>query len=198
MAAIGTVAGVVFREFGSDEHVLQKCEQPIGDVLVERHTTFPSTVAQNTRPENYRVDPRCDNACHRSDEFRRVLIVRMEHDDDVSAKLERTRVARLLVTAVPTIALVYNDVANAELPRKLDCPIAAGIINQDDFVHDVVRNFCICSLERTLGIECRENDDDFFVLDHVEQTITVCTSCKYPVRSTIPDTFAFLRRTFFT
>jgi hypothetical protein len=55
---------------------------------------------------------------------------------------------------------------NAQSPGKPCCVVAARIINEDDIIDDVKGDFAVGLLQGFLGVIGRQDDDDFFVMDH--------------------------------
>ena len=77
--------------------------------------------AEDARAEHAVEVAARDHRRHRGDEPRRVLVVRMDHHDDVRAALERLGVAGLLVPAVAAVLRV-DDVVQPELVRDSTVP----------------------------------------------------------------------------
>ena len=111
------------------------------------------------------VDVRRDHRRHRGDQPRLVLVVRMQHDDDVGAVRERERVARLLVAAVAAIGRmpVRRD---AEAPGDRNGGVVAGIVDEQHFVDDVVRDRFVARCERLLRVIRGHDDDDLLSVQH--------------------------------
>ena len=77
-----------------------------GDVPPERHAARTGRAAENARGQRAVVQAARDHPDHRRQEPRRVLVVGMNHHDDVGAMIEREPVARLLVGAVAAVLRV--------------------------------------------------------------------------------------------
>src|SRR5690606_30872398 len=83
------VAGVVFAEFFTEHNVFKQGQQTVENVLIKRHPAFQGAVAQDAGSQYYRIQVACNNIGHRGNEQGRVLVIRMQHDHDVCAKLQR-------------------------------------------------------------------------------------------------------------
>ena len=79
------VAGVELGELDSQQDVLDGGQEPVGDVLVERHAALEGAGAQDPRAEDDVELARGDQPGHRADQLGGVLVVGVEHDDDVGA-----------------------------------------------------------------------------------------------------------------
>ena len=93
------------------------------------------------------------------DDRRVVLVVGVDHDDDVRAALEGRPVAGLLVAAVAAVLRVHDDV-DAQLPRDLDRAVARAVVDEDDVVHVRLRHVGVRPLERLLGVVRGHDDGD--------------------------------------
>jgi hypothetical protein len=95
------------------------------------------------------------------------LIVGMKHDDDVSSGGEGEAVTGFLVTAVTAILRVNLNAHTIERPGDGGGLVTAGVIDQDDFIHDVVRDHLFIGLAQGPGgIVGRHHHDDFVSLQH--------------------------------
>src|SRR5277367_4091570 len=106
IARKGAEAGVVFRELDSEEEVLEGRKKTVGDVFVARHATFESSAADDAGAKYDVVDSAGDHIGHGGDEGGIVLVVRMDHDDDVGASGEGFTVAGLLIASVAVVRVV--------------------------------------------------------------------------------------------
>ena len=88
-----------------------------------------------------------------------VLVVGMDHHDDVGAPLERRPVARLLVCPVAPVARVDDDV-DPETARDLDRPVPGRVVHEDDVVHEVLRDVVVRLLEGPLRVVSGHDDGD--------------------------------------
>ena len=71
------------------------------------------------------------------DEPRVVLIVGVDHDDDVGSGSERFRVAGLLVGAVAVIPVVDEDL-QPELPGDLERRVGRAVVHEDHHADGVL------------------------------------------------------------
>ena len=106
-----------------------------------------------------------DRLDERRDARRVVLVVGVEHHDDVGAGLERRVVARLLVAAVAPVLRVDDDV-EAEVPGDVDGLVLRHVVDEDDLVDDVVRDVGVGALERQGRVVGGHDDDDALSLGH--------------------------------
>ncbi len=89
----------------------------------------------------------------------------MNHDHDVGAARQGDRVAALRVGAVAAIAGVDQNV-DAKLCCDLGGLVAACIVDQDDIVHDLHRNFREGSFDRLAGVVRRHHHCNLEPVDH--------------------------------
>ena len=165
MARERAIAGVELGELGADNQVLQCGEKPVGNVFVTRHAAWNRGVAENARADYDVVHARRDHCRHRGDQLRLVLVIRMQHDDDVGAFSQRQRIASLLVGAVAAILrMPVRD--HAEAARHRQRRIVAGIIDQQHRIDDVTGNLKEAFLERFLGAVRRHHHDDLLSVQH--------------------------------
>ena len=78
--------------------------------------------------------------CERRDETRRVLVIRMDHHDDVRAEMQRRAIAGLLIAAVADVPLVGHD-ERSEPSGERDGLVGAGIVDHHDGIDDVLGQF---------------------------------------------------------
>src|SRR6202140_3503 len=128
-AAEGAVSGVVLGKLYSQKKILEGGKQPVGNVFVDGHAAEQSAAADDARSQHDVINIVSDHARHGGDQQRRVLIVGVEHDDDVGARREGLAVAGLLVASVAIIAVVLEDV-QAKAAGKIHSLVGAGIVGQ--------------------------------------------------------------------
>ncbi len=108
--AVGAVARVPLRQIEARQRVLRGAEDPVADVLVERHAALScSTALHHARTEHgvgVAVHDRLDDVAHA---LGRVLTVAVEEYHDIPAVVEGIQVTGLLVAAVAEILFVPND-----------------------------------------------------------------------------------------
>ncbi len=168
-AGEGAEAGVVLGELDAEEEVLKCGEQAVGDVLVERHSALERACAENARAEDHVVDAAGDHAGHGGDEEGRVLVVGMNHDDDVGAGGERFAIAGLLIAAVAVIGVV-DEGLHAELFGESGGLVLAGVVDEDLDVDDVGQ-FAHGLFQGLFGVVGRHDDRDSFSVDHCVTSI---------------------------
>ena len=77
-----------------------------------------------------------------------VLIIRVDHHDDIGAGVQRLAVAGLLVGAVAVVAVV-NEQLQAQFARDAGGFVFAAVVDQDHQVHHVVRQVGIGHVQRS-------------------------------------------------
>jgi hypothetical protein len=73
---------------------------------VKKHPSTERSRAQNPRSEYEVIFPKGNHARHGSDQPGRILIIRVQHDDDVRAPAQGFAIAGFLVTPVPKVLMV--------------------------------------------------------------------------------------------
>ena len=82
---------MVFRELVAEEDVFHQGQEAVGDILVERHPPLQRADPEDPGGEHRVEFAVGDHGGHGRDQLGRVLVVRVEHDDDVRAELQRRR-----------------------------------------------------------------------------------------------------------
>ena len=158
---------MVLRELLPEEEVLYACEESVGDVLVARHTPFKAVAAEDAGGDDHIVYPRGHHEGHGGEELRGVLVVGVKHDDDVRLEREGCIVAGFLVCAVAEILLVEVEVLDVALFGNGHGAVRAVVINQDDVIHDVGRDFFEGLTKGFFCIVGGENHRDAFAVNHL-------------------------------
>jgi len=83
----------------------------------------------------------------------------VEHHDDVGALFEGRPVTGLLIAAIAKV-LAVDDHVEAEAPSDVDGLVLGHIVDEDDAIHDLVRNIGVGPLERQGGVVGGHDDDD--------------------------------------
>src|SRR2546422_2175130 len=104
------VPGVVLGELVPEQGVLHRREDAVRGVLPDRHPAGDRAFAKDAGSEHDVEMAAGDHRRHRRQEPGRILVVRMQHDDDVGPAPERLRVAGLLVAPVSPVLPVLDDV----------------------------------------------------------------------------------------
>lgn len=160
------VTGVIFREFLIDQNVLSKRQATVENVLVHGHSSTQRAFAENAGTEYHREHIIGNEVRHGMNELRRVLVIGMQHDDNVRTDFQRFVVARFLVAAVSLVLLVADDVVNAQLLPYLNGTVAAGIVHEHHFIYNFKRNFFIRFTQSEFRVVGRQNNDEFFSENH--------------------------------
>ena len=108
-----------------------------------------------------------DHRGHRGNELRCVLIIRVNHDDDVGASFEREAVTGFLVAAVAGIFFVDVDFHAEELRGDFYGVVAAAVVHEDNQIHDALLVDFIHGLRDGFGrVVGGHDDDDFLAVIH--------------------------------
>jgi hypothetical protein len=137
LAGEGAIAGVIFSQFLPEQDVLEKGEGAVEDVFIQRHAAMEGAFPQGTGAEDALIDVVGDEPGHRGDQLGGILVIRMEHDDDVGANLECFIVAGFLVAAIASVLFMSDDMVDAEFFGHGDGVVPAIVIYEDDFVDDI-------------------------------------------------------------
>jgi hypothetical protein len=173
-AAESTVARVVFGKLHAQKNVLERGEQAIGNIFVDWHAAEQGAASYDARSENDIVYVICHHTGHRGDEQRCVLIVRVQHDDDVCARVQRLAIAGHLIAAVTVVTVVLED-EQAEFARDIDGLVAAVVVDEDADI-DEFRQFTYRDLQGLLRIVGGHDDRDALAVDHWESDFIVYRS----------------------
>src|SRR5262249_56819416 len=157
--------------FRSDHRFVKGGQQWFRHVLAPGHPPPPRRLAQDPGAEDDLVDAGSDHPRHRRDEAWVVLVVGMQHHDDVGSARQRFGVARLLIRPVAEVALVHEGL-DLEPAREAHRSVVASVVYQQHAVDDVVRDLAIGTLEGLLGAIGRQDDDDAFPVEHREALST--------------------------
>ena len=96
-------------EIGSKHHILERSQQNIRIMFPKGHTAFERAALHHAGTEHRVGFSAQDGLDEVGDDARVILIIRMAHDHDVGAVLERSGVAGFLVSAVTDIFFVDVD-----------------------------------------------------------------------------------------
>ena len=96
---------------------------------------------------------------HRVNQLRRILVIRMQHDDNVATQGQRFVVTSLLVPAITQIVVMLDDVFNAERMCHRNRFVGAIVINKNNFVHNVKR-YLVVGLQQSF--RCVVSRKDYY------------------------------------
>ena len=164
-AAPATVAGVVLGDFLREQDVFSQGEEAVGEVFVDGHAADEGSLAKDAGIEHVVELVVGDHGGHGGDEARSVLVVGVEHDDDVGSTGEGDGVAGFLVAAVATVFLVL-DGDESEFAGESGGVVLAGVVGEDDVVDDFVGHFVEGLPEGFGGVVGRHYDGDSFSIQH--------------------------------
>ena len=109
--------------------------------------------------QHHVADAQFDEADRVRDHPAVVLVVGMDHDDDVGPAVEGFAVARLLIAAVAAV-LRMDDHGQAHLAGHLDGAVLAAVVHQDDLIDAARRHVGQRRGQRALGVVGRHDGDD--------------------------------------
>ena len=162
-----TIPGMVLGQLRPQQDVLHQREPAVREILPDRHAAAQRVSAQNPRPQDARIQVIGNHRDHRRDQFRGVLVVRMHHHDDIRAFFQRKCVTGLLICSVPSVDGMGVHLHTLQILGDRGSPIVAGVVDEDDEVHDALRHdFLIGPEQRLLGVVGRHHHNDFFVFKH--------------------------------
>ena len=141
---------MVLGQVQPEREVLDHRQEAVGDVLPGRHATR-QRVAQEAAAEHEVAAPVDDRLDQRRDPRGVVLVVGVEHHDDVGAGLQRRVVARLLVAAVAPV-LGMDDHVEAELAGDVDGLVLDTSSTRMIRSIEVVRDVGVGALERRAAL----------------------------------------------
>ncbi len=122
-----------------------------------------SFAAANARAEHDVDDAGLDEPRHKRHERPVVLIVGMQHHNDVGIGLERQPVTRFLIAAVAAVLGVAVDF-DSELARHVDRVVGAGVVDENDVLTRAARQSLECGLQRLRGVIRGQDDTDREIL----------------------------------
>ncbi len=157
---VRAVARVQLRQMGAEDAVLDRGQEPVRHVLVERHPALSGHSRLRQPGAQHHVGLAVEDRLDQPrDQGRLVLAVRVQHDHDLGIALQGLQVARLLVPAVADVVRVPDQV-DRQAARQLDRVVGRLVVHQDDLVHDLTRDRVDRPLERERRVAGRHHDDD--------------------------------------
>jgi len=158
---VDAVARMELREFRAQAEVLEKRENAVRSVLVERHAAGQSAAAENAGAEYDVVSGVRDHRTHGPEQPRGILIIRVEHGDDVRVMPEGGFIAGFLVCAVPTVRWM-DDGFESETSGDGHRFIPAGVVHQDDVIGYTFRDRIEGRFQRPGRVVRGHDDHDAF------------------------------------
>ena len=112
------IAGVIFGELYAQKEIFESGKKAVGDVLVPRHAAMQRLAAYDSRTQHHVVHVVSHHAGHRRDEQRGVLVIGVDHDDDVGPGREGFAITGLLVAAISVVPVVHEGLQPKALARE--------------------------------------------------------------------------------
>ncbi len=136
-----------------------------------------------------------DQGNHGRDQFRCVLIIRMDHDDNVASGFECQPITGFLITAIASVGFVLVHNGIRQIFCNARCFILTPVINNNDEIYNFLfHDLIICFNKRPLGIVCRHHHNDFFIFKHdciviqiIIYKILIIHNCKHFTRTLGPS-----------
>lgn len=174
LATESPVARMVFREFIIDQYILEQREEAVCPIFVDRHASAQGAFSQDPASQHHGVEIIADDIDHAGDEEWRVLVIRMQHDDNIRVDFKGLLVQRFLIAPISFVLFVADDMVDAEVTGFFNGIVAAGIIAQNDFVHEASGNFLIRFGQGAGSIIGWQDDHNFFILVHDAKIDGMC------------------------
>jgi hypothetical protein len=165
VAREGAVTGVVFAELCPGEEVLRRRERTIGNVLIERHAADQSAARKNARAENHVEVADRHQRRHGGQQLGRILVVGVQHDDDIGVRFERRAITGLLIPSVPAVLVVHDEV-ETQAPRDGGRIVTTRVVHHDDVVDHLPIHVSQRPLQRASGIVGGHDHGHPFAFDH--------------------------------
>ena len=167
---------MVLGEVEVERRVLDGREEDVREVLPLRHAALEGAAAEHPAPE-HRVDlPLGDRLDQVVEDRRVVLVVGVDHDDDVGPARERRRVAGLLVPAVSPVLRVDDDLEPLDRPGERHGPVAGGVVDEEDVVDALLRDLLEAPEQGLLGVVGGHDDRDPLPMAHDPGIMTTVSS----------------------
>ncbi len=158
------VSRVVFGKLHAEKEILERCQQPVRNVFVERHAAAQRRPADDARSQYHVIDFIRHHAGHGRDEQRSVLVIRVKHDDYIGARGEGFAVAGLLIASIAVVAVVL-EYEQAHAASQIDGAVGAVVVHQNADVHKF-RQFSHRDFEGLLRVVGGHYDRDALGVDH--------------------------------
>src|SRR5262249_44391561 len=134
LAPVAAQPAVKVAQVLSERDVLEDRQPAICDVLPDWHAALERlTPGTDPRAQDHVADPELDEPDKVRNPPAGVLIVRMNHQDDLGGALQCRSVARLLIGPVAAIRAVLDD-PQPELACDRDGIVARAVVDQQDVV----------------------------------------------------------------
>src|SRR5438477_218060 len=111
---------MVLGELRAKDNILDKGKKTVRDVFPPRHAAAKCAAAENAGSKDTGVKLARHQRRHRWNELWRVLIIRMNHYDDVSPGGKRVPVASLVVRAIAAIHRLNLSEGQSQMLEQRD------------------------------------------------------------------------------
>ena len=156
---------MIFGKFRPDHEILDKSEKSVRDIFPPRHPAIERAASKNSRTKDARIKPARDEGRHRGKKLRRVLVIGMNHNDDVGVGRERETVTGFLIATVTAVFRMHFDLHLFQRPGNRHSLIVTGVIDHDDKIDNPLRHhFVVGALQGARGVVGRHHDDDLLAV----------------------------------
>ncbi len=101
---------------------MERGKHAVENILIDRHAALQGAASDNARTQHDVINIESHHAGHSCNQQRRVLIIGVQHDHDVSAFSQGFPIAGLLVASV-AVVLVVNVELQSQLVGDLYRPV---------------------------------------------------------------------------
>src|SRR5581483_8080486 len=158
-APVHAKAAVEIAQVLAQRDIFHRGQKTIAEVLPDRHAAAQRLVARaNAAAQYYITDTQLDETDGMRNDPAIVLVIRVNHHDDVGATGQGFAVAGFLVAAVAPIAWMGND-RQAHLPSDAYRLIFAAVVHQDNFIDGTSRNIGQRGCQGPLSVIGRHDGD---------------------------------------
>src|SRR5439155_22479731 len=102
----GAVTGVILGKLHPQEKIFKSRQESVRDIFVEWHATAKRCAADNARAEHDVIDVVCHYTGHAGDQEWGVLVIGVQHDDQIGASYQRRGVRGLWVAPGARISIM--------------------------------------------------------------------------------------------
>ena len=160
-SVVSSKAGVEIAEILSEANVLQGGEKTVTDILIDGHTSFEGFAAcSDARAHHDVTNSESDKTYGKRYHLRVVLIIGVNHHNDIGVGFQDGIVTSFLVGAVTPIFLVDEDV-ESEISSNFDSSVGAAIITDYYLVGSTEWDITYGFFQSEFGVVGRHYNDNF-------------------------------------
>ena len=160
-SVVSSKAGVEIAEILSEANVLQGGEKTVTDIFIDGHPAFEGFVAcSDARAHHDVTNSESDKTYGKRYHLRVVLVIGVNHHNDIGVSFKDGIVTSFLVGAVTPIFLVDEDV-ESEISCNFDGSVGAAIITDYYLVGSPRRYVTYRFFQSEFGVVGRHYNDNF-------------------------------------